>query len=361
MIKPVSAQCNLHCRYCFYRELAEGRQTPCSGAMPDEVVRRLIEAFMPTDQPVEVTFAFQGGEPMLAGLDYFKRFVALVRRLSTTWHQARYTIQTNGTLLDEAWCAFFKENEFLVGLSLDGGQEIHDALRKGPNGSSTFKIVMEAAEDLRRWGVAFNILTVLSRPLAEEPELLYQFYRKNGFRFVQLIPCLPSLIGSGQDAFSLAPRAFASFYQHFYRLWLEDYLCGERMSVALFDNLVLTLQGIYPNQCGMLGFCSPQFVIESDGSVYPCDFYAQDAFRCGNIKENTLRMLKESPAMQCFLDGDKILSALCNECKFLWMCGGNCKRMRSVYWEESFCGYKAFLEYAFVSLRRIGEMEKGMC
>ncbi len=322
--------------------------------MDQITMRHLIHKACDVDQDASITFAFQGGEPTLAGLAYFKDFISTVNQTKKPSQQIIYTLQTNGTLLDNDWFVFLKENKVLVGISLDGFKENHDSLRIGNNDRTTFKSVMKTIEGLRHHQIEFNILTVLTSQLAKEPERLYRFYRSHDFRYIQLIPCLPRLKGQ-PDTFALTPKLFASFYKTFYDLWLVDFERGDVLSVNLFDNVIPMYKGIKPMQCGMLGYCSPQFVIEADGSVYPCDFYALDEYCCGNINTDSLDQILHHPKMVAFLTEKKPMSPLCETCRYKPICNGNCKRLTITFFNDSYCGYQDFLEYTYASMITIAK------
>lgn len=354
LIKPASSLCNLKCRYCFYHDVSDNRDVKNTGIMTQATMDNLIRKACDTDQEATITFAFQGGEPTLAGLDYFKAFVSSVHRVKKTNQKINYTIQTNGTLLDQSWFSFLKENNVLVGISVDGFKENHDALRIGHGDQATHKTVMKVIDGLKTNKIEFNILTVLTAQLATEPQKLYHFYKSHDFRYIQLIPCLPKLTGQS-DPFALTPELFGSFYKAFYDLWLIDFVRQDYLSVNLFDNVIPMVKGYKPMQCGMLGYCSPQFVIEADGSVYPCDFYALDEYCCGNINKDSLDQLLYHPAMTGFLSEKKTMSPLCETCRFKPICNGNCKRLNITYFNETMCGYQDFLQHAYPSMIKIAK------
>ena len=200
LIKPASGSCNMRCKYCFYADEAKKRAAPSFGAMSMETAENLVR------RAVEYAgdgcvFGFQGGEPTLRGLDFFRDFVALVRKYNTGGAKVSYSIQTNGLLLDEQWAAFLKENDFLVGLSMDGDRQTHDLNRVDVKGSGTFSRVLRAARLLEKHEVPFNILTVVNSRVARNVESVYSFYKKNGLLYQQYIPCLdPSSSSGGQTA-----------------------------------------------------------------------------------------------------------------------------------------------------------------
>ena len=344
LIKPASSTCNMRCRYCFYADVAEHRETANHGIMDAATIQAVVDRAFALGPDAEVTFAFQGGEPTCAGLDFFRSFCAYVdaHRAQQTVHLA---IQTNGYVIDDTWATFLAQHGFLVGVSIDGYPEMHDWLRPDARGAGTMDRVLDAVAALRRADADFNILTVLTDQLARHPQKLYRFYRQHKFDFVQLIPCLPGL-DEASDEYSLEPESFVSFYKTFFRLWLEDFKRGERMSVTLFDNVIPLFAGMYPQQCGMLGACAPQFVVEGNGDVCPCDFYVLDRFRLGNIRTDSLEDMATCDALRAFLDEPRRACSMCATCPFERICHKNCKRLNTCYYREDYCGYRDFLEYA---------------
>ena len=354
LIKPASSTCNMRCRYCFYADVAEHRETANHGIMDAATIQAVVDRAFALGPDAEVTFAFQGGEPTCAGLDFFRSFCAYVdaHRAQQTVHLA---IQTNGYVIDDTWATFLAQHGFLVGVSIDGYPEMHDWLRPDARGAGTMDRVLDAVVALRRAGADFNILTVLTDQLARHPQKLYRFYRQHKFDFVQLIPCLPGL-DEASDEYSLEPESFASFYKTFFRLWLEDFKRGEHMSVTLFDNVIPLFAGMYPQQCGMLGACAPQFVVEGNGDVYPCDFYVLDRFRLGNIRTDSLEDMSTCDALRAFLDEPRRACSMCATCPFERICHKNCKRLNTCYYREDYCGYRDFLEYAAPDMIAIARM-----
>lgn len=305
LIKPASSMCNLKCKYCFYADVSNHREVKNHGVMNEKTMNALIhEAFLNLDEDGELTFAFQGGEPTVAGLAFYENFCQCVDQIKKATQKVNYAIQSNSMLIDEKWCKLFQKYDFLVGVSLDGYKENHDAFRITQNNKATFKQVMKAIDLLRKYQVRFNVLTVLSRQLAKHPEKLYAFYKQEKIEYIQLIPCLAGL-DEVKNPFALTPELFAGFYKSFYDLWLKDYQLGIYRSVNLFDNLIPMFADIPPYQCGALGFCSLQFVVESDGSIYPCDFYVLDEYKGGNINEKPLMEIAQSEKMQQFLKEEK--------------------------------------------------------
>lgn len=358
LIKPASSSCNLKCKYCFYADVSEHRLIKSNGIMKEEVMQTLIKkAFLAIEEDGEITFAFQGGEPSVAGLPYFQSFCAYVDQIKHPNQKVHYALQTNCYIIDDAWCAFFHEYDFLVGVSLDGYKENHDYFRLTTGNKATYTTIMKAIATLRKHEVQFNILTVLSKQLAKHPQKLYEFYQKEDFSYIQLIPCLAGL-KEEQNPFALTPKLFASFYKQFYDLWLKEMEKGTYRSIGLFDNIIPMYADIPPQQCGLLGYCSVQFVVESDGSIYPCDFYVLDEYRGGNILEMDVMEIAQSEPMQRFLKEKKKSSPSCIDCPFISICHGNCKRMNSLYFDDHYCGYQDFLKHAYPSMKAIAQQLK---
>ena len=352
LIKPASSLCNMRCRYCFYADVSAHREVKSHGVMQPQTMRALIDRALGLGEDAEVTFAFQGGEPTLAGLEFFRDFTRYVsdHRIKQTIH---YALQTNGYLVDKEWAEFFHENNFLVGVSLDGYRDLHNWLRPDASQEGTYDRVMHAIELLRAAQVDFNVLTVLTAQLAKHPQKVYKFYRQHKLDYVQLIPCLPGFDDEEGDEFSLTPEAFASFYKAFFRLWTEDFRRGHYMSVTLFDNVIPLFRGYPPQQCGMLGRCAPQFVVESNGDVYPCDFYVLDQYRCGNVQTDSLEDMATCGAVKTFLAEPRRDCSQCATCPFERICHKNCKRLNVAYYRQDYCGYRDFLEYAAPAMQQI--------
>ncbi len=361
MLKPASSLCNLRCQYCFYADVSSLRQVRSYGIMTREtaqaVIRNVFSSLEPGDQ---VTFSFQGGEPTLAGLDFYKDFAAMAKELSALRFSVRYTLQTNGILLDDAWCAFLKENRFLVGLSLDGPAKYHDANRVDSLEKGTFQKVMSTKRLLEKYAVEYNILTVLTRELARHPKQVWQFLVEQDIRFVQFIPCLGAL-EQGEDPYALTPQRYARFYTQLFQLWLEHYSRGKYISVKLFDDLVNLLSFGQCNACGLLGACHSQVIVEADGSVYPCDFYVLDEYRAGNLRAQTLQQILDAPAMEAFRTRTRREQPLCAECPYYKMCRGGCARMTdAVFFDprRSLCGHRLFLERCYPQLQQLALLQR---
>lgn len=354
LIKPASSACNMRCRYCFYCDVAAHREERRARVMGWDVADAIIERALAVAPDAHVSFAFQGGEPTLAGLDFFRSFVARVEERRDR-QQVSWALQTNGYLIDGEWAAFFREHGFLIGVSVDAYRDLHDSMRPDAHGAATYARVMGGVRLLRESGVDVNILSVLTSQMAAHPQRVFSFIKREGITHIQFIPCLPGL-DDEHDAFSLGPREFSSFYRRLFDLWWRELGAGSYVSIWLFENIMQMALGQLPSQCGMLGRCAPQFVVESDGSVYPCDFYALDEYRVGDIRNDDLEAMATCEAMHAFLREPRRACSQCADCPFEGMCHRNCKRLNIAYYDEGYCGLREFLEYAYPGLQRVARM-----
>lgn len=330
LIKPASGLCNLKCRYCFYRDLMDKRETASYGIMTEETLENVVKKGIAFAEH-ECTIAFQGGEPTLAGLDFFKRVVELQKKHNPRGIPIHNALQTNGVGLDGAWADFLRENRFLVGLSLDGVKDTHDLYRMDGAGDGTFARVMDTVRLFERRGVEYNILTVVNRQTAKRAEKIYNFYKKNKLQYLQFIPCLdPIEEEMGQAGFSLTPREYGAFLCTLFDLWCRDVERGEAPSVRQFENYIEMLLGGPPEACGMNGVCGMQHVVEADGSVYPCDFYVLDRYRLGNLNEVDLEEINRRRAELRFIEESTVVDEKCKTCRFFALCRGGCRRNRPV-------------------------------
>lgn len=363
LIKPASSLCNLRCRYCFYEYEAAHRAQKSMGIMQPETVDLLLrEAFGAVEPGGSVQFAFQGGEPTVAGLDYFRGFVRKARARRPAGVQVSYAIQTNGTLLDEAWAEFFRQENFLVGLSIDGFKELHNGYRTDAAGEGSWNRVCRAAQLLQKHRVAVNALCVVTAQCARSPEKAYNTLKKLGFAYIQFIACLdPIGVPRGSLPFSLTPEAYGKFLCRAFDLWYADWERGQYHSVRLFDDYVHLLLGDGASTCATCGRCGSYFVVEGDGSVYPCDFFVLDRWRMGRLGEAPLAELARSQSALDFLRWGQQKPAECAGCRWGSLCNGGCKND----WVEQdgqphnyFCAaFRALLDHAAPRLLRVARAE----
>lgn len=341
LIKPASSSCNMRCQYCFYDDVSNHREIKNHGIMKESVMKKMIDRIFMDLELKSVHFAFQGGEPTMAGIEFFENFVSYVDK-KKDYVQVEYSIQSNGYVLDSRWIQLFKDYDFLVGISLDGYQSHHDSVRFDARHHETFSTIIDHIHQLRDNHIHYNILTVLTKQLALHPQKVYEFYKQNHFQYIQFIPCLPSL-DKEEDEYSLTPELFYDFYKTLYKLWSNDIKKGHYMSISLFDNIMAILHHQYPSQCGFVGKCQIQYVIESQGNVYPCDFYVLDEYCLGNAQYDDFNTMPSLRQAQLFLQ-DNEQPQLCQKCKYLKICYGQCKRQRGTFLNQTMCGYQKLLD-----------------
>lgn len=340
MIKPASSLCNMRCRYCFYHDVSDTRQVKSFGIMNSETAENLISKALNFADGESVAFAFQGGEPLIAGIEYFKNFVSKVEKQNTKRSQIYYGLQTNGTLLTDEWAQFFSENNFLIGLSLDGDRKAN-RFRLDENGNNTYDKIISASEILKKHKVDFNILTVLTGYCADNIDSIYRSLTNKGFKYLQFIPCLRPFGDNSENEMYMTVRQYAKFLIHGFNLYVKDYVRGDYTSVRYFDNLVRLFLGQQTEQCGMCGHCMHQFVAEGNGNIYPCDFYCTDEWLLGNINESDFDTLAHSERAEKFLRESLLIKEKCKHCKYYPLCrGGGCKRTKN---DRDYCeAYKSF-------------------
>lgn len=329
LIKPVSGACNIDCRYCFYKKEMEQRMSGDRGKMCKDTMTALIDKALLAAETC--LFGFQGGEPLLAGLEFFQEFIDYVEERRSAGQKVHYTVQTNGTLLDEVWGAFFRKHQFLVGLSLDGVRKSHDANRIGYQGEGTFPEVFRAAELLKLENIEFQVLCVLNLQTASRIEAIYRFFLKKELYSQQYIPCLERWEeDENRRPYHLEPEELGQAWKKLFDLWFQDKLRGVPVYIRQFDNYLEVLRGGSPEACTMYGRCSMQNVIEADGTVYPCDFYAEDQYRLGNIKDSgtdflMFTSLEEGNTDHPFFQEMSRRDDRCGACRWYPICRGGCK------------------------------------
>ena len=364
LIKPASSACNLRCRYCFYADEAQNRTQACMGLMSRETAQKLIDrAYEALDPGGTVTFAFQGGEPTVAGLDFFRAFADYARSHRPDRAQVLFSIQTNGTLLDEEWVRFFRQEAFLVGLSLDGCREIHNANRVDAAGKDTWGSCLEALSLLQREKVPVNALCVVTGTCARHPKKVYESLKSLNLSYLQFIACLDPIEGErGSQPWSLSPKAYGRFLCQLFDLWYRDWERGNYHSIRLFDDYIHILLGDGFSTCATCGRCGGYFVAEADGSLYPCDFYALDSWKLGTLASGTLEELLRGEVYTRFLDQGRELPPKCADCRWKNLCGGGCKN--DWVWqggkpENYFCqSFSTLFDYAFPRMLRIARAEE---
>ncbi|CAM3624183.1 radical SAM/SPASM domain-containing protein [Erysipelothrix urinaevulpis] len=344
LIKPSSSSCDNVCSYCFYDDVSQCRKVKSYGLMDDETRKNIIKNTLKDKTLEHVNFAFQGGEPTLIGIDYYYSFIEEVNKEN---HNAEitYAIQTNGVSLNEEWLNFFKKHNFLVGISIDGYKENHDKHRFFHRKGS-FDHVYASLKLIQKYELDYNVLTVLTKNLANNPDKLFDFYLENNLSNIQIIECLPDFNQTVYESpFACTPELYDSFYKQFYKRWYEQLELGNYMSISLFDDCIRLMNQRMPITCGRYGGCKPQAVIEADGKCYPCDFYVMDGFETGKLHEEELSEILQPSRYYSFIKRPQTTMSQCKQCPYFnWLCHGGCPRMKETFINEKQCSYQRLLQ-----------------
>ena len=359
LIKPASGNCNMRCKYCFYYDEMQKRETASYGFMSLDTLEIMVRKVLEYADK-ECTFAFQGGEPSLVGLDFYRSLMDFQKKYNTKHVKISNAIQTNGYALTEEWADFLARNHFLVGLSLDGIKYTHDAYRLDAVQKGTFGAVMKTAQLFDEKKVEYNILTVVNRRTAERISRIYDFYKKNHWQYQQYIACLDPL-GEipGKREYSLTPEIYGDFLVQLFDLWYLDLQKGQQPYIRMFENYISILMGYEPEACDQRGSCSIQYVVEADGSVYPCDFYVLNEYKMGNFRENSIEEMTQKGRELKFVEASLAKPDECSTCPYLFLCRGGCRRNREQAENGSlgsnyFCpSYKKFFKAALPRMEQI--------
>lgn len=362
LVKPASSLCDMRCRYCFYHDISSIREVKSMGIMSEATADALIRSAFDAVEPGGfVQFTFQGGEPTLAGLGFFRRFMELEAQYRKKDVKVGHSIQTNGLHLNEDWAAFLKQHNFLVGISIDGNQAIHDTYRLDASGEGTWARVTNALATLDRYGVEANILCVVSSTVAKNPQKVYASLRKLGDHPMQFIPCLdPMEAQRGGEKYSLKPDLYGKFLCGLFDCWYWDWKAGRYISIRTFDDYLRILMGLSPSTCAAAGACGSYLVVEGDGSLYPCDFYVLDEWKIGSIQDLTVAQALASPASTRFVQEGAHRPENCQACPWLRICRGGCKRDWTQQHKNYYCTpFNAFFSYALPRLQEMARAAMG--
>ena len=356
LIKPASSLCNMRCKYCFYEDISDHRTQKHTGIMERTTAERLIsEAFRVVAPGGVIIFLFQGGEPTLAGLGFFREFMALERKYAKPHVDCQHAIQTNGFCLTGEWAAFFREHHFLVGLSIDGTQVIHDSFRLDAAGQGTWEKTTSALRLLEQFQVETNLLCVVTAQVAKKPQQVYRALTQLGGHPLQFIPCLDPIDAlRGQEFYSLKPDAYGKFLCNLFDCWYRDWKAGRYISIRTFDDYLRILLRMPPSACAASGSCGSYLVVEGDGGLYPCDFYVLDQWYLGNIRECAVEdALHSDRSKQFLLDSQKRPSE-CRGCRYMPLCRGGCKRDWLENGANYYCrSFQMFFPYAITRLEEM--------
>ncbi len=352
MIKPVSGLCNMRCGYCFYADEMANREIAIYPKMSFETLEILVRRAVSYAEG-SVSFAFQGGEPTLAGAEFYEHLIFLQKKYNTRGLKVSNSVQTNGYQLDDRLLDLFAREKFLLGVSVDGDRAENDKMRVNAAGEGTFDRVMGNIEKLKARGIEYNLLCVVNHYVARRPKQVFDALRDSGF--IQFIPCLDDLDGETHDH-SLTQEDFLTFLKETFDLYHQAFSRGETISVRAFDNYVGALMGREMESCAMRGICGNYYLIEADGGVYPCDFYVLDEWRLGNIVHESFYKLEKSELVMAFRARSAALPQKCQRCDWFFLCRDGCPRERNSEGVNRFCeAYQSFFEYAYPRMRAMAD------
>lgn len=344
MTKAAGSSCNLACKYCYYLEknnLYKDRQPDKRFILTDELLEKFIEMYIESQTTPQVLFCWHGGESLMRPLSFYKKVVELQKKYARG-RIIDNTIQTNGTLLNDEWCHFFKDNNWLVGVSIDGPQEFHDEYRKNKIGAPSFRKVMQGIDLLKKHGVEWNALAVVNDFNGDYPLDFYHFFKEIECKYIQFTPIVERIIprkdgrylASPMDAqdipladFSVSPEQWGNFLCTIFDEWVRNDV-GEYF-VQIFDATLANWIGEQPGVCSMARTCGHAGVMEYNGDVYSCDHFVFPEYKLGNIRTHTLIEMMFSDRQQKF-GNDKFdkLPSQCRNCRYLFACNGECPKNR---------------------------------
>jgi uncharacterized protein len=342
VVKPIGPICNLRCRYCFYLEKESLYESNESWRMTNETLEGYIRQYIEA-QPAEVqdiNFTFQGGEPTLMEIDFFRRALELQQKYLPPGKCVSNSLQTNGILLDDRWCKFLRDNRFLVGLSLDGPEDLHDAYRTDSLKRGSFERVMRAMRCLQKHEVRFNVIACVHRRNGDHPLRVYRFLRDSGVRYIQFIPVVQCANSTTPDNLPLSlqpeawvtpesvlPKQFGLFLTTIFDEWAHHDI--GRVQVGDFEQALMTWLGIGPSICMYKDICGRALALEHNGDLYACDHFVDSNHKLGNIHESTIARLVNSRKQERFGHAKTAsLPSSCRKCEMRSFCNGGCPKDR---------------------------------
>ncbi len=380
MTKPMGPKCNLDCKYCYYLEKERFYPQEKKFRMPDNVLETYIRDYIAAQAATgsnEIWFSWQGGEPTMLGVEYFRRIVELEQQYCPPGVVIRNALQTNATLLDEEWATFFKQNDFLIGVSIDGPKKIHDRYRTYRNGSGSFDKVMEGVRLLQAHEVEVNALVVVQRESARKPRDVYRFIKKAGFKHIQFIPIIERTVADGNLAgppqtdqdieaqisrWSVMPKDFGDFLNAVFDEWIRHDV-GE-IFVQFFEVQLGLWLGRPAGLCVFAEECGQALAMEHNGDLYACDHYVYPEYKLGNIMDQKMETMVMSPDQIRFGEEKRTtLPRQCRECDYRFACNGGCPKHRMLATADGepglnyFCGsYMRFFKHADPWMRTMAEL-----
>lgn len=359
LFKTVSESCNLSCDYCYYMKPTSEVKVP--NHMEYWKLKKLIKEYMMYNRGI-ASFIWQGGEPLLAGLDFFNEVISFEVEFAPPNTFISNAIQTNGTLINEKWAKFLKFYNFLVGVSLDGPRDIHDSRRNFNNGNGSFDAVMRGLNILENYGVDYNILTVVHRGNISRTNALMDFYKQNRFKWIQFLPAMKfnSHNPESPAKYEINAHEYGQFLRETFDWWFKEFMRNATppFSIRFFDDVLSTYINDDPGFCVISKECINTLIIEQNGDIFPCDFFMSDRWKLGNIGSDDLESITKSDTYKEFRHLKLVLSDKCNTCKWKNKCYGGCPRNRNYrnneYNIDYFCeAYYDFYEYTRERMKQL--------
>ena len=383
MVKPIGPVCNLACKYCFYLEKQHLFPNDENYKMTDEILETFIKNYIETNPTEEIIFAWQGGEPTLMGIDFFRKVVNLQKKYSQG-KKISNAFQTNGILIDEKWCDFFAENHFLVGISIDGPPEVNDEFRVDKSGQPITEIVVSSIEKMKNADVEFNSLSCVNRLSGSKPIEVYNFLKSIGVEFMQFIPiverlpdkeaeqlgiefAVPPELDEEPEAmkvtnWSVQPRQYGNFLISIFDEWIKNDV--GKIFVQIFDVALSAWVGYPPALCSFAPRCGNALILEHNGDIYACDHFMYPKYFRGNILDKSLDEIVCSPEQIKFgVDKTAALPSFCLNCSVRFVCNGGCPKQRFLLTKQKepglnyLCaGYKKFFKYIEPKMQTMAEL-----
>ena len=383
MAKPIGPLCNLDCRYCFYLEKENLFPSKENFKMTDEVLETYIRQYIEQQNIPEINFAWQGGEPTLLGVDFFRKTVALQRKYANG-KRISNSLQTNGTLLDDQWGEFLAEHQFLIGLSVDGPPKLHNTYRVDKKGTGSYERVAHGLKFLKKHGVEFNTLTVVNKMNSRKPLEVYRYLKQIGSGFIQFIPLIERFADSeatklGLDLsapprmdeaektrlslteWSVEPKTYGEFLVAIFDEWVRKDV--GQVFVQLFDVTLGNTMGMKPSLCVFSPTCGTAMALEHNGDVFSCDHYVYPHYKLGNVLNQNLRDIIDSEFQRKFgRDKHDSLPKFCRECEVRYVCHGECPKHRFLSTADREAGlnylcaaYKRFFTHSAPAMRTMAQ------
>lgn len=329
LIKPAGPDCNMACAYCFYRKKSAFFHESPSHRMAPDLLEEMVRQAM-GQAGSHINFIWQGGEPTLMGLEFYRNGVAFQQRFGRG-QVVGNGLQTNGLMIDAAWVRFLKSYNWLIGLSLDGPRHVHDHYRRGLDGGGTWETVSASAKRMLDAGLAVNALIVVNDYSVRFPDEIYAFHKNFGLSHMQYIPCVETERDNPSRVldFSVPAEGYGSFLCRLFDLWLDDFSGSEpTTAIRLFESLLHVYSGSPPPECTLLDTCGTYLVVEHNGDVFSCDFFVEPAWRLGNMRDSKLSAMLHAERQCAFGQRKANLTEECTSCRWLPLCRGGCPKDR---------------------------------